>query len=154
MPLRCIAFTGIISIVLSFINFGSPLAFNDIVSVAVASLGSSYMIVLSLLLWRRSTGAIQPYDGSQRPLEQGNNLSWGPWRVPGVLGIVNNAVACCYLIVVFFFSFWPTSTPVHAGNMNYSCAVFGGLVLLIVASYFLYGKTRYHGPVIETHQTS
>lgn len=149
--MRCIALTSIISIILSLIHFGSVLAFNDIISVAVASLSSSYLVVLCLLLWRRSTGVIHPYDGSGHPLAQRIRLTWGPWRVPGAIGTFNNAVACCYLSLVFFFSFWPTATPVDAGSMNYSSVVFGGLVLLIVASYFLYGKKRYNGPVIETH---
>ena len=34
-------------------------------------------------------------------------LIWGPWHLPGIFGIINNAYACIYMIFVIFWSVWP-----------------------------------------------
>lgn len=47
------------------------------------------------------------------------DLVWGPFHVPGIFGIINNAYACCYMIFVIFWSVWPPATPVTAETMNY-----------------------------------
>ena len=30
-------------------------------------------------------------------------LIWGPWHLPGIIGTINNAYACCYMIFVIFW---------------------------------------------------
>lgn len=64
------------------ISFGSATAFNDIVSLSVSSLYSSYLICASLLLYRRLTGGIEVAasensGGSISKNTAGAKLVWG-----------------------------------------------------------------------------
>ncbi|KAL8649564.1 MAG: hypothetical protein Q9210_004328 [Variospora velana] len=109
IPLVAIVVTVIISILLSLINIGSVTAFNQIVSLTINSLYGSYFIVAALLLLRRLDGSISPAPSSYEPdarkqkvIDQDNssdrgggggsdivvNLTWGPFRVPGALGVL------------------------------------------------------------------
>ena len=76
-------------------------------------------------------------------------LIWGPWHVPGILGAINNAYACTYMIFVIFWSVWPPVTPVTASTMNYSVLVTGGVLILSTIWYFVRAKTEYKGPTID-----
>jgi amino acid transporter len=76
-------------------------------------------------------------------------LAWGPFRIPGVLGIINNAYACVYMIFVIFWSFWPPETPVDATTMNYSVVVTGGVIIFSITWYWIRGRKEYEGPLID-----
>ena len=75
-------------------------------------------------------------------------LMWGPWHLPGILGTINNAYACIYMIFVIFWSVWPPSTPVTASTMNYSIVVTGGVVILSTIWYFVRARKVYKGPTV------
>ena len=79
----------------------------------------------------------------------GAELIWGPWHIKGVLGMLNNAFACVYLVIILFFSFWPPATPLVASTMNYSSLVTGAVAIFSVVYYFVWGKKYYQGPIIE-----
>lgn len=113
------------SILVSLISIGSPIAFNDNISLSIDSLYTSYLLAYGLLLWRRCTGTIK--DSSDLELEQEqssttspqqngryHNLNtpgseghwiWGPFRMPAALGIATNVIACLYIIIILFFNF-------------------------------------------------
>lgn len=76
-------------------------------------------------------------------------LVWGPWRVPGIWGTINNAFACVYIIFVIFWSFWPPETPATPENMNYDVLVTGAVVGFSIVYYYIWGKHQYRGPLIE-----
>lgn len=76
-------------------------------------------------------------------------LVWGPWRIPGILGTINNAFACVYILFVIFWSFWPPETPTTAQNMNYSILMTGAVILFSIVYYYVWGKGQYKGPLIE-----
>lgn len=76
-------------------------------------------------------------------------LVWGPWHIPGLLGIINNAYACLYMVFVIFWSVWPPSTPVAADTMNYSVVVTGGVIIFSVVWYWIRGKKEYKGPLVD-----
>lgn len=76
-------------------------------------------------------------------------LIWGPWRLPGILGIVNNAYACLYMIFVIFWSLWPPVMAVSAQTMNYSVVVTGGVVIFSIIWYWVRGRKEYRGPLID-----
>ncbi|KAL9030050.1 MAG: hypothetical protein Q9196_001786 [Gyalolechia fulgens] len=76
-------------------------------------------------------------------------LVWGPWRVPGVFGTINNVFACIYIVFVLFWSFWPPATPATAENMNYSVLVTGSVIGFSIVYYFARGKKEYKGPLID-----
>jgi amino acid transporter len=77
-------------------------------------------------------------------------LIWGPFRLPGLLGTLNNAYACCYMVFVIFWSVWPPATPVTASTMNYSVVVTGGVMLLSAVWYFVRAKEVYRGPLVDS----
>lgn len=76
-------------------------------------------------------------------------LEWGPWRIPGLLGILNNSFACIFCVWVLFWDFWPPAIPVTAENMNYSVLVTGAVIIFAVARYFLGGSVDYKGPLVD-----
>jgi choline transport protein len=76
-------------------------------------------------------------------------LAWGPFRIPGILGIINNTYACLYMIFVIFWSVWPPETPVDATTMNYSVLVTGGVIIFSVVWYWVRGRREYEGPLID-----
>ncbi|MCJ1227656.1 hypothetical protein MMC12_004312 [Toensbergia leucococca] len=155
VPIWCVAVTSLISCLLSLINLGSPTAFNDVVSISVAGLYSSYLVALGLLLYRRCTGGIKFSNTSDDSLTNtsGAELTWGPWYLPGAFGIVVNAFACVYLTTALFFTFWPTELPVKADNMNYSVLVLGTVILFSTIHYIFWGKKEYTGPLVEVSRS-
>ncbi|KAF3765732.1 amino acid transporter [Cryphonectria parasitica EP155] len=128
IPIYTVAFTTIVSVLLSLITLGSSVAFNNIVNLSVVGLYSSYLLSCGLLLFRR----LQK-DG----------------RIPGVLGVLNNIFACVYLAVLWFWAFWPPVTPVTPATMNFSLLTFGGTVLFAVLWYAVKGRKEYQGPIVE-----
>ena len=76
-------------------------------------------------------------------------LRWDLWSMPGVLGVVVNAWACVYLVIIFFFSFWPQTTPTTAATKNSIVLVTGPIMLFGVVYYFVWGRKTYVGPVVE-----
>ena len=153
IPITAVAITAFISVLLTLIGIGSSVAFNDIISITVVGLYASYLVAIVLLLWRRVTGAIRPANES--PLETtivntpSATLTWGPFKMPDLLGIVVNVIAIVYTIIVFLFSFWPPATPVTPSTMNYASLVFGFVVIVSVGWYVAVARKFYKGPVVE-----
>ena len=153
-PTASIIFTTTIACLLGLINIGSTDAFNDIISLTVGALYFSYLICSILLLWRRCTGSIaQSYDHllhSERSSGgDGSRLAWGPWKVPGRLGIIVNVCGIIYMMIILFFSFWPATVNPTAAEMNYSVLVLGFVVIFCVAYYKSTGYRMYKGPLVE-----
>ena len=164
-----IAMVTSISCLLALIYIGSSTVFEDVISLSTSGLYFSYFIPCALLLWRRTTGQIKPYDplnydeSENTSISQAIGLSiedhgdevvqpllqWGPWYVPGMLGTINNTFACFYTLFVLFWSFWPPATPTTAENMNYSVLVTGVVIGFSIVYYYVWGKTQYRGPLIE-----
>lgn len=76
-------------------------------------------------------------------------LVWGPWRIRGIWGTINNAFACLYIVLVIFWSFWPPATPVKPETMNYSVLVTGSVIIFSLIYYRVWGKTQYLGPLVD-----
>ena len=158
IPILAIITTTTTSVLLGLISVGSPLAFNDLVSLAVSGLYASYLMACVLLLWRRCTGSIKdistivPTD--MRLLNTNlpgcdRVLVWGPWKMPEILGIPTTALACVYLSVVFFFTFWPPVTPVTPDTMNYSSLIMASATIMSGLYYVLRAHKTYTGPVVD-----
>ena len=144
--------TSLVACLIGLINIGSSAAFNDVVSLGVSSLYASYIITESLLLWRRCTGAIRKASDVANDTGEANQLVWGPFRLPGMFGILVNAFAVAFGIIIIFFSFWPVTTPVTAEHMNFSVLMTGSVVLFAVLYYVVWARKVYEGPVVEvTH---
>lgn len=142
----------VLSCLLGLINIGSSVAFEDLLSLIIAGLYTSYLIGNTLLLWHRIRGTISPYeDDSTGPtnIVQSGKLTWGPWKMSEPLGTIVNVVGILYLIVVLFFSYWPTALNPSAEGMNYSIVMVGAVLIWSVVYYKLWAHKTYTGPVIE-----
>ena len=135
------------------IGAGSSVAFNDIVSITVVGLYASYFSAISLLLWRRLTDAIRPeYEAPLEPTiinAPNTKLTWGPFKLPGILGPIINAVSLVYITIIFIFAFWPPAQPVTPSTMNYACLVFGATILGSISWYLAYARKTFNGPIVE-----
>ena len=152
IPLWSIAAVSIIVALLGLINIGSSIAFSDTISLILQCLFTSYFIACSLLLYRRIRGEISTdIQSSPNTAVRAATVqhSWGTWRVNGMLGILNNVVACIYLIIISFFSFWPAKREVTVENMNYSSLVMGVVAIVSMGYYVFSARRSYHGPIIE-----
>lgn len=153
VPVWAVAATTAISVLLSLINVGSPIAFMNVTSLSISCLYASYLIAAIMLLYRRTTKGFTLPASSNLPAlanTTGAELAWGPFHLPGALGIVNNIFTICYLTVVGFFSFWPPVLNPAPASMNYSVLVSASVAVLSVIYYFMRARKEYDGPVIET----
>lgn len=154
MPVYAIGVTVAVSCLLALLNLAGSIVFNDIVSLTVSSLLLSYFLVCALLLWRRCTGYMS-YNSpvSQKIIIGDENsvpeLNWGPWHLPGVVGLFINFVSCAFLILTVFFSFWPPGANTTPESMNMSVLMFGGTTLFAIGWYIIRGRNTYEGLVIE-----
>ena len=158
----------IIPALLALIYIGASTVFEDVVSLSTSGLYASYFIPCSLLLWRRTTGQVQPYysyatDNNDSIPELNTafaaseptskvaqpQLAWGLWHLPGIFGMINNTYACIYILFVLFWSPWPPLTPVTAQNMNYSVVMTFGVISFSIVCYYIWGKKQYKRPLVE-----
>lgn len=149
--MNAVVCTSIISILLSLLVLASSTAFTNITAISAAGLCASYALSIGFLLWRRLAGKIRhashtEYQYTNTP---GFGLSWGPWRMPGILGPVVNFIAICYLTVILFFSFWPAQAAVTPSNMNYCVVVVGSVLVLSVVWYVVRGRRVFKGPIVD-----
>lgn len=168
IPIIAIALVTILPALIALIYIGSPTVFEDVVSLSTSGLYASYFIPCSLLLWRRTTGQVQPHSAyasgdaetipelisafaSSDPASEvaQPQLAWGPWHLPGIFGVINNTYACIYILFVLFWSFWPPLTPVTAQNMNYSVLMTFAVIGFSIVYYYIWGKKQYKGPLVE-----
>ncbi|KAK7713111.1 hypothetical protein SLS63_012141 [Diaporthe eres] len=150
IPLYAVLTTTIIAIILSLVNIGDATAFNGVISISIAGLFGSYLMASSLLLYRRLRGQIRnpsPDDLLVNTVD--STLIWGPWRLPGLFGIANNAFSCSYLLFIFFFSFWPATREVTPAHMNWAVLVFGSVITFSVLYYVTWARMVYSGPIVE-----
>lgn len=111
------------------IYVGSSTAFNAFVGSYVLMSSSSYC------------AAILPHLLTGR-----KNITFGPFRLKGLLGPIVNAVACGYMIVWFVIYCFPYALPVNAKSMNYSCLIWGGLSLFVAMWWLVGARKDYVGP--------
>jgi len=178
VPVIAIFVVTIFAALLVLIYIGSYTAFNDVISLTITGFYGSYFLPCAFLLYHRLKGNIHPYgsnvvdapppvvfntgimDGNldEKPEIHGSpdvdsevegRLVWGPWKMPGIFGTINNIYACVYMIFVIFWSVWPPVTPVSASTMNYSIVVTGGVMILSAIWYMVRARREYHGPIVE-----
>jgi choline transport protein len=53
------------------------------------------------------------------------------------------------MIVILFFSFWPTMMNPSLKVMNFSSVMMGGTIVFACVYYGIWGRKMYTGPVIE-----
>jgi len=147
----------VLAALLSLINIGNSAAFNGTISLVLEGFYLSYLLAIGLLLWRRVRGDLDSQNAelaifSSSPHHDDTydrSLTWGPWRLKGSLGVANNAVAICYLLLIIFFSFWPTQVNPTPEMMNWAVVVTGGVAMFSVLYYIVFARKSYTGPIVE-----
>lgn len=139
---------------LALINIGSSVALDDVLSMAVSGSYLSYLMVSILLFYRRIRGDIFQFQDSENDVFNvpGAKLVWGPFHCPGTWGILVNAFAIIYNIIVIFFSFWPSTVNPSVEEMNWSVLGIGGSSILAILYYFLRARHVYSGPIKEVSE--
>lgn len=112
------AVTAIVA-ALGCLYLGSSTAFNSLLGTAVTINNIAYMfpILTNLLTGRK-------------------NMHRGVFHMGPMLGPIVNAVTVCWLLFAIVFFSFPYVQPVTTQNMNYTCVVVGGLVILVGAWWF------------------
>ncbi|KAJ5860478.1 amino acid/polyamine transporter I [Penicillium soppii] len=151
LPIYSTLLTVAVAWLLALINIGSGVALEDILSMAVSGMYLSYLIVSSLLLYRRCKGDIYGHNDTDGAINvPGARLVWGPFHLPGLLGAIVNAYAVVYIVIVVFFSFWPPHMMPTVTTMNYSVVGTFGTIILAAVYYLVRARKMYTGPVLET----
>jgi choline transport protein len=167
VPRNAVLVAAVVAAVLALVNAGDPAAFTGVVSVSVAGLLASYLAATGLLLWRRlrpgyircrRRGGDEGEEGEEGGGGRGrlgvmktvgSHLTWGPWRIPGALGVTNNVFTGCFILFVLFFSFWPMAREVTPQNTNWAALITVVVLVFSVLYYFIWARHEFHGPRIE-----
>ncbi|KAK2611502.1 hypothetical protein N8I77_004836 [Diaporthe amygdali] len=73
------------------------------------------------------------------------NITMGEWNM-GKWGIPVNTFALIYKLYIIVFLPFPSVLPITASGMNYMGPVSGFVLIVVIAWWFLYGRSRWHGP--------
>lgn len=134
-PTRAIILNYIVICLLSLINIGSTVAFNALLSLATLAFYSSYALPILLFSLRRHSKT--------------DPIQFGPWRMSALLGMICNWTSLAYCIFLILFLPFPPILPVTALNMNWASVVFIGVMGFAVVDWFVRGKGRFIGPIVE-----
>ncbi|ERF72192.1 hypothetical protein EPUS_02079 [Endocarpon pusillum Z07020] len=134
IPLRAVLVSLCITALLACINIGSNTALNAMNSLGGVSIISSYYITIGCVVLKR-------LKGEPLPARRWSLCRYG-------LGI--NIAALLFLTPIWFFYFWPLTMPVTAQTMNWAVLMYGGMIVVSFAYYFVKGRHVYIGPVMLT----
>jgi choline transport protein len=95
---------------------------------------TTYIISISCLVIRRLRGQPLP------------DRRWSMGRA----GLFINLIALAFLLWIWIFLFFPQTTPVLLSTMNWNVLINGGVMVLAIGYYLIYGKREYTGPVVLT----
>ncbi|MCJ1250204.1 hypothetical protein MMC30_007430 [Trapelia coarctata] len=133
IPANAVALSCVITALLSLINIESTVALNAIISLQLVALMLTYSISISCVLYRR--------------LRHPELLPPARWSL-GCWGVGINVVGLAYSVFAFFWSFWPSQTPVDAMSFNWAVVIFGVVAAGCLAMYVVRGRRVYVGPVV------
>jgi choline transport protein len=131
IPLNAVIATMSFSMLLSLIVLGSTVAYNNITSLGLGALISSYIISIGSVLLRRIRG--------QKLLPRRFNL--------GSSGLFINIFSLMFMILLFVMIFFPTSPNPAIQNMNWAVFIYSGVMILSLVYFAIWGRKTYLGPV-------
>lgn len=138
IPVRAIALSCLISVLLSLINIGSQVAFNAIISLNVAALMYTYAVSISCVIYRKVACA--------------ETLPPRRWSL-GRFGLTVNIIGLLYVVFALFWSFWPPKPSPTARDFNWSVVIFLGVFIISLLMYLLQGRQHYIGPVVTVQRS-
>ncbi|KAK8240637.1 choline transport protein [Phyllosticta capitalensis] len=127
VPLNAHILSCVIVAAVGCLYLGSYTAFNSMVTACIVLLYISYTIPIVCQLVRGR-----------------NNVPHGPFWL-GPFGHFSNYVLLAYTIFTLIMFSFPYSMPVVPSNMNYVCAVYGVIGVIITVDWLVRGKRKYRG---------
>jgi amino acid transporter len=122
----------VVTILLSMINIGSQVALNAVISLTITSLLSAYILSIGCVFLKRLRGEALPQHR---------------WSL-GEYGTAVNFGALAFLFPMFVFAFFPLTTDVTLETMNWSVAMYVGVVGSASIYYLVRGRHHFIPPVI------
>ncbi|CAK1361246.1 uncharacterized protein RHO25_005156 [Cercospora beticola] len=133
VPANAVIVTCAFTIVLSFINFGSDVAFNAIISLNLVSLMITYQVSIACVLYRR--------------VYQPELLPKARWSL-GKYGVAINIGGLAYSSFAFFWCFWPNIRNPSLVDFNWSVLMFVVVGLIAAIDWVVRARHVYTGPVV------
>lgn len=78
---------------------------------------------------------------------------FGPFRMPGAMGIAANIISVVWMIVVMIFSTFSLTLPVTAQSMNYSIVVVAGWSMFGLVYYLWAARHKFQVPLTNLSVT-
>ncbi|KAL2404101.1 putative amino-acid permease [Exophiala dermatitidis] len=132
VPMNSIVVSFVVSCLLALINIGSTIALNNITSLSLVAILSSYIVSTGCIFWKRLT---------RQPLLPAKFTFSRP------VGLFLNGFSLLFLIFAFIFAFWPANVDPTVAEMNWSALIFGAVLIFAVLDYFIRARHVYDGPV-------
>ncbi|KAK5678205.1 hypothetical protein LTS10_009375 [Elasticomyces elasticus] len=130
VPVRAIAATISVTIILSLILIGSSLAFNIIATLFGVALLGSYLTSISTLVYQRFSG--NPLPTTRFSL--------------GMFGLPINLATIVFDLFAFVMLFFPAAPNPTTASMNWAVLIFGAVVIFALTFYFIRTKHIYRSP--------
>ncbi|KAL4788296.1 amino acid/polyamine transporter I [Aspergillus varians] len=131
IPLNSVMVSLIVTILLSLINIGSDVALSAIVSLTITSLMSAYILSIGCVIIKRFRKEPLPHRR---------------WSL-GRFGMLINISAMAFLLPIFVIAFFPLTSSIDKQSMNWSVAMYVGLITLASVYYMIWGRHHFVAPV-------
>jgi amino acid transporter len=129
VPIPALLFSMVIQCIIVILYLSSDVVFNTILSLCTIGHELAYLAPIALMLFG---------GRSRMPKNR-------PWNL-GKLGVAANAISVLWLLFVSITMFFPTVSPVTAGNMNYTVVIMFIVIAYASFCWFVQGKKTYKGP--------
>lgn len=129
VPIPALCFSMAIQIIIVILYLSSDVVFNTIISLTTIGHELAYVIPIILMLF-----------GGRSRLEVDR-----PWNL-GITGVVLNVIAIIWLLFISITMFFPTVSPVNAGNMNYTIVIIFIVIFYATICWFIQGRKTFKGP--------
>jgi choline transport protein len=132
VPMNSIVVSFVVSCLLALINIGSTIALNNITSISLSAILSSYIVSIGCLFWRRLTN--QP-------------LLPAKFTFSKPVGLAFNAFSLAFLVLVFVFAFFPGTVNPTPAEFNWSILIYVAVIGFALLHYAVSARHVYDGPV-------
>ena len=125
-----------ISVVIALLNLGGSKVFDSVYGLGSTAASMTYCIGIGSVLWRRLFGKPLPH---------------ARWSL-GRSGVLINGIALVFLMQYVVVGYFPLFNHPSAATMNWGVAMFGGVAILSITYYLVWGRKFYSGPVVNLRQ--
>ncbi|KAF2431563.1 GABA permease [Tothia fuscella] len=131
VPVNAILLTALVQIAFNSIYFGTLTGFTTVITLATEGFYLSYAMPLLARLLSR--------------MRSENRVLSGPYTL-GRYGVWLNSIGFLFLVYNIITFNFPTIAPVESGNMNYTSAAVGIIMLLSLVTWITTGRKQFSGP--------